>query len=679
MLETLPVSVIKGVGPETVRDLESLNIITVGDLLEHFPYRYDNYQPKDLAQAAHGEKITIIGKVHSEPSLRFYSKKKSRLSFRVFSGNYLITAVVFNRGFLKKRLSEGTQVLLVGKWDAYNATLTASEIQLNPSEKRTVEPVYSVRGDLTVKGLRKIIRNALDYVSENPTNDLLPEALRKKYKIPERLQALRQLHFPTDRQSLKHARRRMVYEELLLFQLKLQILKTRHRQLGSGVAKNFDPKIMERFINALPFSLTKAQERVVDEILTDLKSPFRMNRLLQGDVGSGKTVVCAIGLFAAVQAGFQGALMAPTEILAEQHAEQLSKLFQPFDVKVALLTGAVKGKERRKRLQDLENGDIDVVIGTHALIQEVVRFSNLGLVVTDEQHRFGVEQRRALRSKGEQTDVLFMTATPIPRTLAIAAFGDMDVSTIDEMPSGRKKIKTAWVKHDRLEAVLTFIRKELKAGRQAYVICPLIEESEQLDVQNAIDVHNYLTQFFKEFHVGLLHGRMSGEEKEAVMTAFKSGDIHVLVSTTVVEVGVNVPNATVMVIYDAERFGLAQLHQLRGRVGRGDAQSYCILIADGKSETARERMRIMTETTDGFKLSEYDLKLRGPGDFFGYKQSGLPDFKIADLIHDYRALEVARRDAGEMVASKAFWEAPEYEGLRERLERDGLLESERFD
>jgi len=371
--------------------------------------------------------------------------------------------------------------------------------------------------------------------------------------------------------------------------------------------------------------------------------------------------------------------MAPTEILAEQHAEQLSKLFQPFDVKVALLTGAVKGKERRKRLQDLENGDIDVVIGTHALIQEVVRFSNLGLVVTDEQHRFGVEQRRALRSKGEQTDVLFMTATPIPRTLAIAAFGDMDVSTIDEMPSGRKKIKTAWVKHDRLEAVLTFIRKELKAGRQAYVICPLIEESEQLDVQNAIDVHNYLTQFFKEFHVGLLHGRMSGEEKEAVMTAFKSGDIHVLVSTTVVEVGVNVPNATVMVIYDAERFGLAQLHQLRGRVGRGDAQSYCILIADGKSETARERMRIMTETTDGFKLSEYDLKLRGPGDFFGYKQSGLPDFKIADLIHDYRALEVARRDAGEMVASKAFWEAPEYEGLRERLERDGLLESERFD
>ena len=679
MLETLPVSVIKGVGPETVRDLESLNIITVGDLLEHFPYRYDNYQPKDLAQAAHGEKITIIGKVHSEPSLRFYSKKKSRLSFRVFSGNYLITAVVFNRGFLKKRLSEGTQVLLVGKWDAYNATLTASEIQLNPSEKRTVEPVYSVRGDLTVKGLRKIIRNALDYVSENPTNDLLPEALRRKYKIPERLQALRQLHFPTDRQSLKHARRRMVYEELLLFQLKLQILKTRHRQLGSGVAKNFDPKIMERFINALPFSLTKAQERVVDEILTDLKSPFRMNRLLQGDVGSGKTVVCAIGLFAAVQAGFQGALMAPTEILAEQHAEQLSKLFQPFDVKVTLLTGAVKGKERRKRLQDLENGDIDVVIGTHALIQEVVRFSNLGLVVTDEQHRFGVEQRRALRSKGEQTDVLFMTATPIPRTLAIAAFGDMDVSTIDEMPSGRKKIKTAWVKHDRLEAVLTFIRKELKAGRQAYVICPLIEESEQLDVQNAIDVHNYLTQFFKEFHVGLLHGRMSGEEKEAVMTAFKSGDIHVLVSTTVVEVGVNVPNATVMVIYDAERFGLAQLHQLRGRVGRGDAQSYCILIADGKSETARERMRIMTETTDGFKLSEYDLKLRGPGDFFGYKQSGLPDFKIADLIHDYRALEVARRDAGEMVASKAFWEAPEYEGLRERLERDGLLESERFD
>jgi ATP-dependent DNA helicase RecG len=680
MLESMPVSTIKGVGPETVQDLEGLNIRTVGELLEHFPYRYENYQLKDLAKAQHEEKITIEGKVHSEPSLRFFNKKKSRLSFRVFSGAYLITAIVFNRAYLKNKLAIGDTVTLTGKWDAHGAKLTVSELQIGEEQRdRDVEPVYSVRGNLSVKGLRRIIGNALQYVKAEACADPIPEELRIKYKIPERREAIRNLHFPTERMALKHARRRMVYEELLLFQLKMQAFKHFNRDLGSGVSKKLVKTDIDDFINTLPFPLTNAQQKVVEEILEDLGASFRMNRLLQGDVGSGKTVVAAIALYSIVKDGFQGALMVPTEILAEQHAEQLHKLFEPFHITVALLTSSVKGKSRRILLENLEKGEIDIIVGTHALIQDEVRFKHLGLVVTDEQHRFGVEQRRALRAKGDKPDVLFMTATPIPRTLAISAFGDMDISTIDEMPLGRKQIQTSWVKHDQLEQVLNFIEKELKKGRQAYVICPLIEESEQLDVQNAIDVHAQLTEFFKGYKVGLLHGRLNAEEKDQIMNDFKRNTTQILVSTTVVEVGVNVPNATVMVIYDAERFGLAQLHQLRGRVGRGEEQSYCILIADAKSETSRERMRIMTETTDGFQLSEYDLKLRGPGDFFGSKQSGLPDFKIADLIHDYRALDVARQDASEMIRSKAFWNDPEYKGLRGYLEKEGLLEKERFD
>lgn len=680
MLDMMPVRTIKGVGPETVQDLEGLNIRTVGDLLEHFPYRYENYQLKDLAKAQHEEKITIEGKVHSEPSLRFFPKKKSRLSFRVFVGSYLITAIAFNRPYLKKKLAIGDTVTLTGKWDAHGAKLTVSEIQMGGGEReRNVEPVYSVRGSLTVKGLRKIIANALKYVNSEPGNDPIPEELRIKYKIPERLAAIQTLHFPEERMALKHARRRMVYEELLLFQLKMQAFKHFNRDLGSGVAKKTSQEDIDLFIKSLPFPLTSAQVKVVKEILEDVNASYRMNRLLQGDVGSGKTVVAAIALYAIVSAGFQGALMVPTEILAEQHAEQLHRLFEPFQISVALLTSSVKGKPRKILLENLEKGMIDIVVGTHALIQDEVVFKQLGLVVTDEQHRFGVEQRRALRNKGNQPDVLFMTATPIPRTLAISAFGDMDISTIDEMPSGRKQIQTSWVKHDQLEQVLYFIEKELKKGRQAYVICPLIEESEQLDVQNAMDVHAQFTQFFKGYKVGLLHGRLHSDEKDQIMNEFKADTVQILVSTTVVEVGVNVPNATVMVIYDAERFGLAQLHQLRGRVGRGKDQSYCILIADAKSETSRERMRIMTETTDGFQLSEYDLKLRGPGDFFGSKQSGLPDFKIADLIHDYRALDVARQDAADMIRSKSFWKDPEYEGLRDYLAKEGLLEKERFD
>lgn len=676
-----PVTAIRGVGAETAKALEGLNIYTVSDLLVHFPYRYENYQIRDLSKVQHEEKITIEGKVHSEPSLRFFSKKKSRLMFRLFVGSDLITAVAFNRHYLKEKLAIGETVTITGKWHAYRAEINIAEIRLGSQRRdRLVEPVYATRGDLTVKQLRKVVANALKQFGDRErADDPLPETLRAKYRLPNRLEALYGLHFPKSAAELKHARRRMVYEELLLFQTKMQYFKQTNRQSGRGEPIPVSQEKIRAFISTLPFSLTDAQRRVIKEVARDLQAPYRMNRLLQGDVGSGKTVVAAVALYAVVVAGYQGALMVPTEILAEQHAEHLSALFMPHDITVTILTSSVKGKRRDAILKKLKDRQIDIIVGTHALIQDDVEFGRLGLVVTDEQHRFGVNQRRSLRAKGLNPDVLYMTATPIPRTLAISAFGDMDVSTIDELPAGRKKIVTRWVKHDKLDAVLSFIVRELHKGRQAYVICPLIEESEQLDVQNAIDVHAELTQYFKGYQVGLLHGRLPPEEKEKTMAAFKDNRLNVLVSTTVIEVGVNVPNATVMVIYDAERFGLAQLHQLRGRVGRGDAQSYCLLIADAKSEISQERMRIMTETNDGFVLSEYDLKLRGPGDFFGLKQSGLPDFKLADLVHDYRAVDVARRDAEHLIQSKLLWRDPEYEKLRQYLAEQGVFDQERMD
>ncbi len=399
--------------------------------------------------------------------------------------------------------------------------------------------------------------------------DPLPVFLRTKYKLPDKVLTMKQLHFPTTHEALKHARRRMVYEEFLFFQLKMQSFRKISRELSTGQSIHISDEDVQAFMANLPFPLTKAQSRVKDEIIADLRSPYQMNRLLQGDVGSGKTVVAAITMYAAVTAGFQTALMVPTEILAEQHVQSLQELFQPFDIEVVLLTGSVKGKKRKELLQKIETGTARIIVGTHALIQEEVQYSNLGYVITDEQHRFGVSQRRILRDKGQHPDVLFMTATPIPRTLAISVFGDMDVSIIDEMPAGRKDIETYWAKPDMLTRVLEFAEKELQKGRQVYVICPLIEESDKLDVQNAIDVHVLLQQYYKgKWKVGLMHGRLHPTEKDEVMKAFSQNDTQILVSTTVVEVGVNVPNATVMIIYDAERFGLAQLHQLRGRVGR---------------------------------------------------------------------------------------------------------------
>lgn len=660
--------------------LADMNIRSVGDLLEYFPYRYEDYRLKDLAEVKHDEKVTVEGKVHSEPSLVYYGRKKNRLTVRVLVGRYLIIATFFNQPYLKRKIKMNETITVTGKWDQHRQTITASEMSVGEQVRsQDFEPVYAVKGKMTVKTIRRLIKLAFSQYGHE-INEILPAELLQKYKLLSRRESLRIMHFPAGADEMKQARRRFVYEEFLLFQLKMQSLRKLEREQSPGIAVSYKLDDLMQFIDRLPFPLTGAQKRVVNEILGDMKSSYRMNRLLQGDVGSGKTVVAAIALYASKTAGYQGALMVPTEILAEQHAQSLSQLLEPFGVRTALLTSSVKGKRRREILELLKQGEIHVLIGTHALIQEEVNFNNLGLVITDEQHRFGVEQRRVLREKGENPDVLFMTATPIPRTLAITVFGEMDVSVIDEMPAGRKTIETYWAKHEMLERVLSFMEKELAKGRQAYVITPLIEESDKLDVQNAIDVHSTLSFYFQNrYKVGLMHGRLHSDEKDQVMKAFSENEVQVLVSTTVVEVGVNVPNATVMLIYDAERFGLSQLHQLRGRVGRGSDQSYCVLLADPKSEVGKERMKIMSETNDGFVLSEKDLELRGPGDFFGKKQSGLPEFKVADMVHDYRALETARNDASLLVQSSAFWQADKYRSLRDYLSESGALGNEKLD
>ena len=461
--------------------------------------------------------------------------------------------------------------------------------------------------------------------------------------------------------------------ELLFFQLQLQVLKEENRSVGQGIVLDWDKKKLKALQAKLPFTLTEAQERSLNEILADMRSPYHMNRLLQGDVGSGKTVVAGLAMYAAVTAGKRAALMVPTEILAEQHLQSLTSLFP--SLRILLLTGSLKAAERRERLELIQTGQVDLIVGTHALIQEGVHFHDLGLVIIDEQHRFGVDQRRILREKGQNPDVLMMTATPIPRTLAITAFGDMDVSIIDQMPAGRKEIITRWVKHQQLNLVLDWLVKEIQKGSQAYVISPLIEESEALDLKNAIALEEELIAYFGDrARIALLHGKMKGEEKEAIMQAFKQGEIDLLVSTTVIEVGVNVPNATVMIIMDADRFGLSQLHQLRGRVGRGDKQSYAVLVANPKTESGKRRMKIMTETTNGFVLAEEDLKLRGSGEIFGTRQSGIPEFQVANLIEDYPILEEARKVAIQVVTTPNWRENPDWHCLSLHLEQKEHLD-----
>ena len=667
MLEA-KVTTIKGVGEALEEKLNQLHIYTVKDLIYTFPSRYDHHQILPLSELVHEQKATIQGTIIADSLVSFFGKKKSRLTFPLQVGEVIVKVIMFNRHFLKAQLQAGKTVTVTGKWDQYRQQLTAEHHFLGekgPDEP--IEPVYLLRQIIPSKRFKKLIKQAFEQM-EDQLDEFLPDTYRTKYKLISLAYALKQMHFPESFKHLKQAKRRLVYDELLLFQLKLQAIKKFNRERTTGYKKQPDFNQVQQFIETLPFTLTEAQQKSLKQIEADLISPYRMHRLLQGDVGSGKTIVAAIGIYLTHTAGSQSALMVPTEILAEQHYQGFCELFKDT-LNIALLTGSVKGKKRREILVGLASGEVDVVIGTHALIQDEVDFNALGFVVIDEQHRFGVNQRKVLREKGMDPDVLFMTATPIPRTLAITSFGDMDVSIIDEMPVGRKPVETFWVKDNMLDRILTFIEKEVNKGHQAYIVTPLIEESDKMDIQNAVDLYQQLAVYYdSRVSLGLLHGRMTNDEKDAVMKEFTEGQCDVLVSTTVIEVGVNVPNATVMVIYDAERFGLSQLHQLRGRVGRSDTQSYCILIADPKGDVGKERMRVMTETTNGFELAEYDLKLRGPGDFFGRKQSGLPEFRLADLVEDYRTLETARRDASDIIYSDLLEKDADYAPLKRHVD-----------
>lgn len=650
-LRELPVIEL-GLTEEQKEELARLGILSIEDLLTYFPFRYEDFRLTDLASVVNDERVTIQGVVISQPSLRWYGKKKSRLSVKVQVEDHVIQVIWFNQFYLKKKIRSGETIALSGKWNEKRKEIIVERTFLTEKDRQKYlgrfEPVYSITRSLNMKWLRQLIYDAFVKYGAH-IKEILPETYLKRYRLIPRAQAMYYLHFPKGKKEQHHARRRMVYEELFLYECKLMWRKKKNQNANEGIRRSFSESKVEAFISNLSFPLTSAQQRVIEEIMHDLKAPIQMNRLLQGDVGSGKTVVAAISLYANFLSGYQGALMVPTEILADQHAASLDDLLSPFGVRLVVLTGSMKSKARREALERIEAGEVDIVVGTHALIQEPVTFHKLGLIITDEQHRFGVKQRAALREKGINPDVLCMTATPIPRTLAITIFGEMDISTIDELPKGRQPIHTYWAKKDLWTRVVGFVRKECEKGFQAYVICPLIEESEKIDLQNAVEIYEQLTTTCAPLRVGLLHGKMNAEEKEEVMKLFTQNMVQILVSTTVVEVGVNVPNATIMVIYDADRFGLAQLHQLRGRVGRGAHQSTCVLIANPKTEIGIERMRIMVESNDGFEISKKDLQLRGPGDFLGIKQSGLPDFKVADLSTDTKILEIARLDAMEWV------------------------------
>ncbi len=657
------VQYLKGVGEKRAQDLASLGIETIGDLLGYYPFRYEDIQERSIEEIGDQEKVTLKGVVVAPPVVSRFGYKKSMLKFRMMQEHAVFNVSFFNQPYLKDKVELGEELAVYGKWDAKKKAMTGMKI-LGSGQQGEFAPIYHVSQKVKQKTLVPLIRQAFEDFG-NEIEENLPLSLQEKYRLLDRRQAMYAMHFPVNPEQHHQAKRRVVFEEFFLFQMKIQGLKQQEKAANNGLAIAYDNESLKRFIATLPFELTTAQKRVTNEICSDMKRPQHMQRLLQGDVGSGKTVVAAIVLFAAVTAGFQGALMVPTEILAQQHMESLNGLFDPLEVRTALLTGSTSTKERKALLAELAAGEIDIVVGTHALIQEGVDFSNLGLVITDEQHRFGVNQRRVLREKGWRPDVLFMTATPIPRTLAITAYGEMDVSVIDELPAGRIPIETRWVRPSQLDSVLDWSRRELKTGHQMYVICPLIEESEMLDVKNATEVYEHLQNFFapEGYGVGLLHGLMKNVEKDAIMEEFKDGKTRILVSTTVIEVGVNVPNATVMLIIDADRFGLAQLHQLRGRVGRGADASYCILVAEPKNEYGQERMKIMTETNNGFLLSEKDLELRGPGEVFGFRQSGLPQFVAGDLVADANILEVAREEAAAVWQMKNWQQLPEYQGL----------------
>ncbi|WP_326864539.1 ATP-dependent DNA helicase RecG [Apilactobacillus kunkeei] len=655
------VSVLKGVGPKKVEALDELGIDTIYDLLTYYPFRYDDFQVKDLSQIEDQEKVTIKGKIAADPVVAHFGRKRNLLNIRLLVDNDVVKVTFFNQPWLKKQLPVGKEVLIYGRFDKAKASLSGIKI-LSSVDGNEMNPIYPANKHIRQKTISDLVKLAFDEYKD-VIDDVIPEDIIAKYKLESQKQVIQDMHFPNDTKDAYLARRTAKFNEFFLFQMRLQALKS-EEQKDAGLAIKFNQADMDAFINQLPFSLTNAQQRVVNEIQNDLSTTRQMNRLLQGDVGSGKTIVAALAILACIDGGYQAALMAPTEILAEQHANKLATLFKDTKVNVALLTGDTKPAARKELLPRIKSGEINLVIGTHALIQDNVEYKNLGLAIIDEQHRFGVNQRAKLRQKNDGTNVLAMTATPIPRTLAITSYGEMDVSIIDELPNGRQPVKTAWIKEGQFKNSVGFIKERLNAGEQIYVVTPLVEESEAVDMKNAINIYdNFKNMFEPEFKVGLLHGRMKDEDKNLVMTEFKNNEFQILVSTTVIEVGVDVSNATMMIVFNADHFGLAQLHQLRGRVGRGSSQSYCLLVSDPKTETGVKRMNVMVESNDGFVISQKDLELRGPGDIMGKAQSGLPDFKVGDPVADLTMLSVAQQEAIQIVSTNDWQNNPMYSKL----------------
>ncbi len=669
-----PIRYLKGVGEKRASEFAKKGIHTVGDLLYFFPRSHeDRSKVKPIARCIESETVCIRAKVYNLPTDRYVRRNMLISSMQVFDDSGMINLVWYNNKYVKNNFKEGEEYIFFGKISRNKqgrVQITAPVYEKAGNERYTgkIIPLYPLTHGLSQKIVQSTMELALKEAGR--LEEYIPDAVRAKYKIAEINFAMQNIHFPTDFESYNIARERFVFEELLILQLALNSRRDKNKSCPGRVFS--DVKCIRSFTDSLPFELTGAQKRTINEICRDCRSGKQMNRLVQGDVGSGKTAVAAAVVYMAVKNGCQAAMMAPTEILARQHYDSLTDMFSAAEFNVVLLTGSMKAKEKRAALEDIASGKADVIIGTHALIQDNVEFSDLGFVVADEQHRFGVEQRAKLLAKGEYPHMLIMSATPIPRTLALILYGDLDISIIDELPPGRKPVKTYSATAEMRNRVYNFIAKNIHNGMQAYVVCPLVAETENSDLKNAEDLADKLTKAYPDIRVGLMHGKMKAADKDEVMNGFSSGDIQLLVATTVIEVGVNVPNANIMVIENAERFGLSQLHQLRGRVGRGGSQAYCILITDSDNEVTKKRMETMCISNDGFYISEQDLKLRGPGDFFGTRQHGLPEMKIANLFEDRNILKLSQ-EAAKFIADTGIENYPALKNKCDALLSDEII------
>lgn len=640
----LDVSKVKGIGPKSLSLLNKIGIYSVDDLVTHYPFRYDILERSDLKKVTEEDKVIIDGKVESVPILLRFKAGLNKLNFRLVTNSGVVGVSIFNRAFMKSNLTIGTSVIVIGKYDCKKNIITASEIKFGSlNNQRKIEAVYHCTSGLTNKNMSTYINTAL-LMNGKDITDYIPTSYQEKYQFSNKKTALNIVHNPPSMEKLKEAQIRLKYEELFAFMFKINYLREIHKKEKTGIKRDLKEEDVTSMFQKLPFELTNDQKNAVWEIFKDMNKSSRMNRLLQGDVGSGKTIVAILAMYLNYLSGYQSALMAPTEILATQHYNNIVELFSGMNLSIELLKGSQTKKEKQDIYQRLATGEVDMIIGTHALIQEEVEYKNLGLVVTDEQHRFGVNQRAVLNSKGFMPDILYMSATPIPRTYALTIYGDMDVSIIKEMPKGRIPVKTYVKNESEIRDVLEMMNEELKKKHQIYVIAPLIEESENSDLTTVIELRDKMNLAFgSKYKIDIVHGKMASGAKDLIMNEFKQNKIQILISTTVIEVGVDVPNASMMVIFDANRFGLSTLHQLRGRVGRSNIESKCILISNSDTK----RLEIMEKTTDGFEISEEDFKLRGHGDLFGTKQSGDMTFKIANLKQDYRILIQAKKDSQE--------------------------------